>query len=342
MSGMFLTRRLALWQHLEREHLPKEGLRYWFHNDKVHGPRRGQRGRRLPAQHRPLVPAPARRARRAPPRHRGGRGGRARSGRPASGRSSSGTSTTGSRSRGTARRETVACRWVLDATGRATFLGKRLGLIERNERAPHRRGLVPLGGRAPHRRPRRPRSAVALPRQRRLAPPGHQPLHGLRLLGLVHPPGQRRDQRRRRLRHPARPSRPGQGPGARLPGLPAARSPWPPSCSRAPACGSEDLRTYSNLAYATRAVHGRTAGRCSATPRPSSIPTTRRGSTMPRSRVEATVEIVKAQTAGEDVTDRIAGAQRDLPALLPPLLPSRSTRTSTSTWGSTTCSPPRS
>ena len=35
MSGMFLTRRLALWQHLENEHLPKEGLRYWFHNDKV-------------------------------------------------------------------------------------------------------------------------------------------------------------------------------------------------------------------------------------------------------------------------------------------------------------------
>ena len=35
MSGMFLTRRLALWQHLEREHLRKEGLRYWFQNDKV-------------------------------------------------------------------------------------------------------------------------------------------------------------------------------------------------------------------------------------------------------------------------------------------------------------------
>jgi len=35
MSGMFLTRRLALWNHLEREHLPKEGLRYWFRNDKV-------------------------------------------------------------------------------------------------------------------------------------------------------------------------------------------------------------------------------------------------------------------------------------------------------------------
>src|SRR3954463_5841232 len=37
MSAMFMTRRLALWQHLESEHLPKEGLRYWFNNEKVPG-----------------------------------------------------------------------------------------------------------------------------------------------------------------------------------------------------------------------------------------------------------------------------------------------------------------
>src|SRR4051812_19149782 len=37
MSAMFLTRRLAMWEHLEREQLPKEGLRYWFSNDKVTG-----------------------------------------------------------------------------------------------------------------------------------------------------------------------------------------------------------------------------------------------------------------------------------------------------------------
>jgi flavin-dependent dehydrogenase len=37
MSGMFITRRLGLWQHLEREHLPKEGLRYWSFNDRVTG-----------------------------------------------------------------------------------------------------------------------------------------------------------------------------------------------------------------------------------------------------------------------------------------------------------------
>src|SRR5688500_2136896 len=37
MSAMFLTRRLRMWHHLEAEQLPKEGLRYWFSNDKVTG-----------------------------------------------------------------------------------------------------------------------------------------------------------------------------------------------------------------------------------------------------------------------------------------------------------------
>src|SRR5688500_20363380 len=37
MSAMFLTRRLAMWEHLEREQLPKEGLRYWFTNEKEIG-----------------------------------------------------------------------------------------------------------------------------------------------------------------------------------------------------------------------------------------------------------------------------------------------------------------
>src|SRR5215510_8187680 len=45
MSAMFLTRRLAMWHHLEVEQLPKEGLRYWFSNEHVRGkgtpPRRG-------------------------------------------------------------------------------------------------------------------------------------------------------------------------------------------------------------------------------------------------------------------------------------------------------------
>src|SRR5260221_13991947 len=37
MSAMFLTRRLAMWHHLEAEQLPKEGLRFWFSNEKVTG-----------------------------------------------------------------------------------------------------------------------------------------------------------------------------------------------------------------------------------------------------------------------------------------------------------------
>ncbi|MEZ5313341.1 MAG: hypothetical protein R2862_06615 [Thermoanaerobaculia bacterium] len=35
MAAMFLTRRLALWRHLEKDQLPKEGLRFWFHDGKV-------------------------------------------------------------------------------------------------------------------------------------------------------------------------------------------------------------------------------------------------------------------------------------------------------------------
>src|SRR4029078_4277551 len=35
LPAMFFTRRLALWQHMEREQLPKDGLRYWFHNERV-------------------------------------------------------------------------------------------------------------------------------------------------------------------------------------------------------------------------------------------------------------------------------------------------------------------
>lgn len=37
LSAMFITRRLAMWHHLEAEHLPKEGLRYWFSNERVTG-----------------------------------------------------------------------------------------------------------------------------------------------------------------------------------------------------------------------------------------------------------------------------------------------------------------
>ena len=136
MSGMFLTRRLAQWQHLEREHLPKEGLRYWWFNEQVHGHAEAsetgayQRSTIPSFQLRRdtldehllataveegadlLRPARVRDVELGEFDHR----------------------VTLERDGGEA--ETVACRWVLDATGRANFLGKRLGLIERNREHP--------------------------------------------------------------------------------------------------------------------------------------------------------------------------------------------------------------
>ena len=94
MSAMFLTRRLAMWHHLEAEQLPKEGLRYWFTNDKVTGHANATEARRLPAQRRPVISAAARRARRVPAGDRGREG--AELLRPAKARDVElGTSTTG-------------------------------------------------------------------------------------------------------------------------------------------------------------------------------------------------------------------------------------------------------
>jgi flavin-dependent dehydrogenase len=132
MSAMFLTRRLAMWHHLEREQLPKEGLRYWFSNDKVTGhANASETGGFI----RSTVPAFQLR-RDVLDEHllatavREG----AELLRPAracdvvvgdfdhrvileSGRE-------------------IQCRWLLDATGKATLLGRRLGLIERNDEHP--------------------------------------------------------------------------------------------------------------------------------------------------------------------------------------------------------------
>ncbi len=220
MSGMFLTRRLALWQHLEREHLPKEGLRYWFQNDKVHGHADASESgafqrstvpsfqlRRDVLDEHLLATAVAEGAELV---------------RPAKVREVElGDFDHKVTLEHEGETETVGCRWVLDATGRANFLGKRLGLIERNREHPTAavwcrwqgvRHIDDVAARGP---------LSLLARQRRLPAPGHQPLHGVRLLGLVHPPGQRRDQHRDRLRHPPRPARPRQQHGERVPRLPA-------------------------------------------------------------------------------------------------------------------------
>lgn len=135
MSAMFLTRRLAMWQHLENEHLPKEGLRYWFSNDKVTGhANASETGGFI----RSTVPAFQLR-RDVLDEHllatAVGEG--AELWRPAKVRDV----TIGDFDHrvvvevGGETRE-LRCRWLLDATGRVTFLGRRLNLIERNDEHP--------------------------------------------------------------------------------------------------------------------------------------------------------------------------------------------------------------
>ncbi|HKO59108.1 MAG TPA: NAD(P)/FAD-dependent oxidoreductase [Thermoanaerobaculia bacterium] len=135
MSAMFLTRRLAMWQHLENEQLPKEGLRYWFSNEKVTGHTNAtEAGGFL----RSAVPAFQLR-RDALDEHllatavaEG-----AELWRPAKAREArlGDFDNTITIEVGDEVRE-VSCRWVLDATGRVNFIGRKLGLMQRNDEHP--------------------------------------------------------------------------------------------------------------------------------------------------------------------------------------------------------------
>jgi flavin-dependent dehydrogenase len=135
MSAMFLTRRLAMWHHLEAEQLPKEGLRYWFSNDKVTGHANASEAGgfirsavpafqlRRDALDEYLLATAVREG--------------AELLRPAKARDveladfdNKLTIEVGDEVR------ELRCRWLLDATGRVTFLGRRLGLIERNDEHP--------------------------------------------------------------------------------------------------------------------------------------------------------------------------------------------------------------
>ncbi len=135
MSGMFLTRRLALWEHLELDQLPKEGLRYWFANERVH---HHWEASETGGFQRSAVPSFQLRRDRLDQHllERAVESG-AELWRPARavdvelGKFDH----TLVIERGN-EREIVRTRWVLDATGRATFLAKRLGLVERNDRHP--------------------------------------------------------------------------------------------------------------------------------------------------------------------------------------------------------------
>jgi flavin-dependent dehydrogenase len=139
MSGMFLTRRLGLWQHLELDQLPKEGLRYWFANGSV-------------ATHaeatetggfvRSLVPSFQLRRDRLD-QHVLDLAAKAGAEvlRPARMREIAVGSydhevaieIAGEKGSPVAR---VRCRWLVDASGRACVLGRQLGLVERNDRHP--------------------------------------------------------------------------------------------------------------------------------------------------------------------------------------------------------------
>lgn len=303
MSGMFLTRRLALWQHLELEHLPKEGLRYWFQNEKVRCHAEASESgayqrstvpsfqlRRDVLDEHVLATAVAEGAELL---------------RPARVKE---VELGAFDHRVTIERdgavEEVSCRWVLDATGRATFLGKRLGLIDRNREHPTAavwcrwegvRHIDDLAARGP----------LSLSRgnigSRRLATNHYMgfgywvwfiPLgNGETSIGIVF------DTRLVDLDRGA-----GMAAAYRsfLQAIPAAAELLGDARMR-----EEDLKTYSNLAYVTRQYMGdgwALIGDAAAFLDPYYSP----GLDHAAFSVEASVEIVKAQTLGEDVAARIA------------------------------------
>jgi flavin-dependent dehydrogenase len=139
MSAMFLTRRLGLWQHLEREHLPKEGLRYWSFNDAVTGhAEASEAGGVL----RSTVPSFQLR-RDALDEHllslakaEGAEVMRRAGVRSAEVKDFDNAVTVVRSEAGIEQTRTVHCTWLLDASGRQCFLGKRLGLVDWNDAHP--------------------------------------------------------------------------------------------------------------------------------------------------------------------------------------------------------------
>jgi flavin-dependent dehydrogenase len=305
MSGMFLTRRLAQWQHLESKHLHKEGLRYWFQNEKVHGhAEASETGGFLRST------VPSFQLRRdvldehllATAVEEG-----AELWRPAKVTRVEDIELGSFDHRITVEKdgvpETLSCRWVLDATGRATLLGKKLGLIERNKDHPTAavwcrwqdvRHLDDLAARGP----------LSLSRgnvsSRRLATNHYMgfgywvwfiPLgNGETSVGIVFDT---------RLMDLDRGSNMAAEYDAFLRRIPMAAELLEGARMR-----SEDLRTYSNLAYSTRQYMGEgwaLVGDAAAFLDPYYSP----GLDHASYSVEATVEMIKAETSGQNVTNRI-------------------------------------
>lgn len=304
MSAMFLTRRLALWQHLEREHLPKEGLRYWFRNEHVTGHAQASETggflrstvpafqlRRDVLDEHVLATAVAEgaeilRPARAVDVTLGSYDHQVRLELPDGGS------------------ETVSCRWLLDATGRATLLGKRLGLVERNHDHPtaavwcrweNLRHIDDLATRGP----------LAFSRgnvsSRRLATNHYMgfgywiwviPLgNGETSIGVVF------DKRIHSL-HKGKDREADYR--AFLSAVPALAELLEGANLR-----SEDLRTFSHLAYSTKQYMGEgwaLLGDAAVFLDPYYSP----GLDHAGFSVDATVRLVLAETAGEDVTARIA------------------------------------
>ena len=135
VSGIFLTRRLRLWDHLAQQELPSHGARFWFHNDdvlRIQGAT--ELGTRL------IPPTPSFLLREdVLGEHLLAEAGRAgcdvlRPARVTRVDVAPHDSLLEIRS-GDQTRE-VAATWVLDASGRATVLGRKLGLIQPNREHP--------------------------------------------------------------------------------------------------------------------------------------------------------------------------------------------------------------
>ena len=302
MSAMFMTRRLALWRHLELEQLPKEGFRYWSRNDKVTGHADSSE---TGSFHRSNVLSFQLRRDAldehilATAQQEG-----AELWRPAR---ATEVELGDFDHKLTIERngavETVACRWILDATGRASFIGKRLGLIERNREHP----TAAVWGRwkdVKHIDDFAARGPLAFARRnvasRRLATNHYVafgswtwfiPLrNGETSIGIVF------DQRLQQL---------DRGKEMKRDYLAFLRSqPAMAELLEGATLREEDLRTYSNLAYVTKQYMGQgwaLMGDAAAFLDPYYSP----GLDHAAFTVEATVGIVEAETSGEDVSDRI-------------------------------------
>ena len=335
---MFLTRRLALWEHLEREQLPKEGLRYWFANEQVRGhadaSETGGFLRSAPCRRSSSAATPwtstswPRRWPRAP----------SSAGRRAVRDVTLGDFDHRVMVERTGQRETVACRWVLDATGRATVAGPAAGADRPQRRAPHRGRLGPVGGRPARRRPGGRGRLRALARgnvgSRRLATNHYM---GFGLLGLGHPP-----------RATARPAwassttrghrRLARAPGPRAPptGVPAG-IPTLAELLEGAGRAARTSASYAHLPYVTRQYMrarlgppGRRRGvpgplllaLASTTPPSPSRPRSR--SSRPRPGRGGRPAPASPSTTGSSCAPTTASSRRP-------------TGTSTTTWASTTC-----